>query len=257
MFRSLSIGFTDAIFSFFGAVARFGRLTWEVFYRFPLIFHNFDLTTKQMRIIGIGSIPLVLVSAAFIGMQTVMQANFQMQGLVPMRYLGYAVSKALITELAPVITSFVVSSRISTAIAAEIGSMRTTEQLDAMYCLSLDHIRYVILPKVVAAAVMLPVLVIFAMLVGFLTSIFIVYVFIDVTMFTYLEGLRLFFYYPDMLLGVFKTTIFGVIITLSGAFFGLECTKGAEGIGNSTTNAVMLSAVLILMVNFIMAMIFL
>ena len=180
-----------------------------------------------------------------------------MQGLVPMRYLGYAVSKALVTELAPVITSFVVSSRISTAIAAEIGSMRTTEQLDAMYCLSLDHIRYIVLPKVVAASVMLPVLVVFSNLVGYLASILIANLFIDVTMFTYLEGLRLFFYAPDMLLGIFKTSIFGAIIALSGSFFGLECVKGAEGIGGATTKAVMLSAVLILILNFVVAMIFL
>jgi phospholipid/cholesterol/gamma-HCH transport system permease protein len=257
MVINATIGFMNGIVSFFGSIAAFGKLTWEVFYRFPLIFQNFDLTTKQMRIIGIGSIPLVLVTGAFVGMETVKQANYQMQGLVPMRYLGYAVSKALVTELAPVITSFVVSSRISTAIAAEIGSMRTTEQLDAMYCLSLDHIRYIVLPKVVAASVMLPVLVVFSNLVGFLASILIANLFIDVTMFTYLEGLRLFFYAPDMILGIFKTSIFGAIIALSGSYFGLECIKGAEGIGGATTKAVMLSAVLILILNFIVAMIFL
>jgi len=247
----------NTIYTFLYSVSQITMLTGSVFYRFPLIFKNFDLTMKQIRIIGIGSIPLVLVTGAFVGMETIMQAHFQMQGLVPMRYLGYAVSKALVTELAPVITSFVVSSRISTAIAAEIGSMKTSEQLDAMYCLSLDHIRYVVLPKVVAAAIMLPVLVIFAELVGFLASIFIAYFFINITMHTYLEGLRLFFYAPDMLIGVLKTSVFGVIIAISGAYFGLKCVKGAEGIGASTTRAVMLSAILILVFDFIVALIFL
>jgi phospholipid/cholesterol/gamma-HCH transport system permease protein len=238
-------------------VTQITLLTGRVFYRFPLIFKNPDLTIKQIRIIGIGSIPLVLVTGAFVGMETIMQVNFQMQGLVPMRYLGYAVSKALITELAPVITSFVVSSRVSTAIAAEIGSMKTTEQLDAMYCLSLDHLRYVVLPKVVALAIMMPVLVIFSEVVGFLASIFIAYAFVDVTMFTYLEGLRLFFYAPDMLIGILKTSVFGIIIAISGTYYGLECTKGAEGIGTATTRAVMLSAILILVFDFIVALIFL
>jgi phospholipid/cholesterol/gamma-HCH transport system permease protein len=245
------------IYTFLYSISQFAILAVRVFYRLPLIFKNIDLTMKQIRIIGIGSIPLVLVTGAFIGMETIMQANFQMKGLAPMRYLGYAVSKALITELAPVITCFVVSSRISTAIAAEIGSMRTTEQLDAMYCLSLDHLRYVVLPKVAAAALMMPVLVIFSELVGYLASIFIAYAFIDITMYTYLEGLRLFFYAPDMLIGVFKTSIFGIIIALSGAYFGLECVKGAEGIGAATTGSVMLSAMLILVFDFIMALIFL
>ena len=247
----------NLLYVFLSSVTKIAMLTGQVFYRFPLVFKNFDLTMKQIRIIGLGSIPLVLVTGAFVGMQTILQAHFQMQGLAPMRYLGYAVSKALITELAPVITSFVVSSRISTAIAAEIGSMKTTEQLDAMYCLSLDHIRYVILPKVVAAMVMLPILVIFAEIIGFFASILIAYFFINVTMHVYLEGLRLFFYAPDMLIGVAKTSIFGLAIVISGAHFGLESVKGAEGIGASTTRAVMLSAMLILMFDFIMALIFL
>jgi phospholipid/cholesterol/gamma-HCH transport system permease protein len=245
------------ISSFFYAVYQFSALTVSVFKRFPLIMKNPDLTIQQIRIIGIGSIPLVLVTGAFVGAETITQANFQMKGLAPMRYLGYGVSKALITELAPVITSFVVSSRISTAIAAEIGSMKTSEQLDAMYCLSLDHVRYVILPKVAAAAIMMPVLVIFSELVGFLASILIAYFFIDITMFTYLEGLRLFFYAPDMLIGVFKTSAFGAIIAISGAYYGLECVKGAEGIGMATTNSVMLSAILILLFDFIAALVFL
>lgn len=251
------IGAINMISMFFGTVGKIVTLTGQVLYRFPLVFKNIDLTMKQIRIIGIGSIPLVLVTGAFVGMETLMQANFQLQGLAPMRYLGYAVSKALISELAPVITCFVVSSRISTAIAAEIGSMKTTDQLDAMYCLSLDHIRYVVLPKVVAAAVMMPILVIFSELVGFLASILIAYFFIDITMYTYLEGLRLFFYAPDMLVGILKTSVFGIAIAISGAYFGLECTKGAEGIGASTTRAVMLSAMLILVFDFIMALIFL
>ena len=250
-------GIINIIYRFLYSVSRITKLAGSIFYRFPLIFKNPDLTFRQIRIIGIGSIPLVLVTGAFIGAETIMQANFQMRGLAPMRYLGYAVSKALITELAPVITSFVVSSRISTAIAAEIGSMKTTDQLDAMYCLSLDHIRYVILPKVAAAAIMMPVLVIFSELVGYLASIFIAYFFIDITMFTYLEGLRLFFYAPDMLLGILKTSIFGIMIALSGSYFGLECVKGAEGIGAATTLSVMLSAILILIFDFIIALIFL
>jgi len=247
----------EQIYSFLYAVYQFYSLALSVFSRAPLITKNFDLTIQQIRIIGIGSIPLVLVTGAFVGAETITQANFQMQGLAPMRYLGYAVSKALISELAPVITSFVVSSRISTAIAAEIGSMRTTEQIDAMFCLSLDHIRYVILPKVAAAAIMLPVLVIFSELVGFLASILIAYFFIDITMFTYLEGLRLFFHAPDMIIGVIKTSVFGALIALCGAYYGLECVKGAEGIGVATTNSVMLSAILILVFDFIAALVFL
>lgn len=243
--------------SFFGSITIFMRMFWNIFSRLHLFVKNPDLTTRQMKIIGIGSFPLVLVTSVFIGAETVVQASFQFQGLVPMRYLGFVVSKSLVTELAPVLTAFVVSSRISTAIAAEIGSMKNSEQLDAMICLSLDSTRYVIVPKVIASTIMLPVLVIFAEFLGFLSSTVVAYFFLDVTMSTYVEGLRLFFSPHDMLLGIGKTAIFGTIISLSGAHFGLECAKGAEGIGSATTRAVMLSAMLILIVDFVVALLFL
>lgn len=244
--------------TFFGSVYRLSHLLYSVIIRLHLIFKNPELTLKQMKIIGVGSFPLVLVSSIFFGAETIVQANFQFQGLVPMRYLGFVVSKSLVTELAPVMTAFVVSSRISTAIAAEIGSMKNSEQLDAMVCLSLDSTRYVILPKIVATTVMLPILVIFAELIGYLSSIVVAKFFIDnITMNTYFEGLRLFFSAKDMLLGIAKTTVFGAAIALSGAHFGLECAKGAEGIGSATTRAVMLSAMLILIFDFVVAILFL
>ncbi len=242
--------------TFFISVTQLSQLWWSVVARLHLIFNNPDLTVKQMRVIGVESFPLVVVTSIFVGAETVVQANFQFQGLIPMRYLGFVVSKSMVTELAPVLTAFVVSSRISTAIAAEIGSMKNSEQLDAMTCLSLDATRYVIVPKIVAATIMLPVLVIFAELLGFLSSALVAYFFIDVTMSTYIEGLRLFFSPRDMFIGIFKTSIFGTIIALSGAHFGLQCAKGAEGIGNATTRAVMLAAMLILVFDFVVAILF-
>jgi len=243
--------------TFFAAIARFGIIVRDVVVRLPLIFKNPELTLRQMRVIGIESIPLVIVTSIFVGAEVVVQANFQFQGFVPMRYLGFVVSKSLISELAPVLTAFVVSSRISTGIAAELGSMKNSEQLDAMTCLSLDSTRYVIVPKVVASVIMLPVLVIISEFMGYFASILFVNFFIDVTMNTYLEGLRLFFSAKDMILGILKTSVFGAIIAFSGAYFGLECAKGAEGIGNATTRAVMLSAILILIFDFIIALMFL
>ncbi len=240
---------------FFSSVTAMARLFKNVLLAIPLIRKNPDLTVHQMRVIGVGSLPLVFVSAIFIGATTILQTNFQFQGLAPMRYLGFAVSKALITEICPVISSFVIASRISTAIAAEIGSMKTTEQLDAMCCLSLDSIRYVIMPKIVAAAIMLPVLVIFSEFFAYMSSVVIAFLFIDVTMYTYLEGLKLFFYLPDLLIGIAKTSLFGIIIAMSGAHFGLECSKGAQGIGGATTSAVMLASILILILDFMVALI--
>ncbi|ERP38927.1 MlaE family ABC transporter permease [Chitinivibrio alkaliphilus] len=238
-------------------IALFSRLTAATLWRVPLIRKNWNLTHTQMKTIGLESLPLVIITALFVGAATVIQAHMQFQGFIPLSYLGFAVSKSIVTELGPVLTAFVVASRISTAIAAEIGSMKTTEQIDALHCLSLDHLRYVVVPKFVASVLMLPVLVIFCELIAFASSTVTALLVTNVTLYEYVAGLKLFFNPFDMFLGIFKTTFFGGAIALSGAYFGLSCEKGAEGIGNATTRAFMLSAILILIIDFFVAFLFL
>ncbi len=238
---------------FFKHVKYLTELIWQTITRLHLIVKNFDLTLHQMYIIGVESLPLVIVTSIFVGGESVIQAKFQFAGMIPMRYLGMAVSKALVTELCPVLTSFVVSSRISTAIAAEIGSMKTSEQLDVMTCLSLDSIRYLIVPKFVACFLMLPILVIFSELIAYIGSIITAMFFVDITMHVYLTGLRLFFSMKDLFIGILKTTVFGAIIAFIGSHFGFQSRKGAQGVGEATTRAVMVSALLILLFDFIIA----
>jgi len=221
------------------------------------IFKKPALSFEQAFSIGIGSLPLVTIISIFLGSVTVTQAVYQFQGFIPMRYLGFAVCKSLITELCPVVTSMVVSGRITTAIAAEIGSMKTSEQLDAMHILSLDPIRYLIIPKILAAVIMLPVLVIYSELMAFLGSIVTVVLTVDITLYTYMSGLRLFFQSQDLLVGVFKTAVFGGIIALVGSHFGFMTKGGAQGVGASTTRAVLVASVLILIFDFIIAFVML
>ncbi len=238
---------------FFRHITYIFNLIFYTIARSYLLVKNLNLTTHQMFVIGIESLPLVVVTSIFIGGETVIQANFQFAGLVPMKYLGFVVSKSLLTELCPVLTGFVVSGRISTAIAAEIGSMKTSEQLDAMNCLNLDSIRYLIVPKFIACIIMIPILVIISELIAFIGSAITAMFFIDVTMYLYLTGLKLFFSLPDMMIGISKTTVFGAIIAFTGAHFGFQSRKGAIGIGEATTRAVMTSAVLILFFDFLIA----
>ncbi len=246
-------GVVDTVCLFLRHVTYISDLTWKTCCRVHLLFKNINLTLHQMFVIGVESLPLVVVTSIFVGGETVVQANFLFAGMVPLRYLGYAVSKSLVTELCPVITSFVVASRIATAIAAEVGSMKTSEQLDAMTCLSLDSIRYLIVPKVVASVIMIPVLVIFSELLAFAASVITAILFVDITMHQYLSGLRLFFSVPHMMIGISKTTVFGAIIAFTGAHFGFQARKGAQGVGEATTRAVMASMVLILFFDFLMA----
>jgi phospholipid/cholesterol/gamma-HCH transport system permease protein len=234
-------------------VQRFSVLTARTISRSYLLFKNPDLTVVQMWGLGVESLPLVSVIALFLGSATVTQAVYQMAGIIPMRYLGLLTCKSITTELAPVITGMVVAGRVATGIAAEIGSMKSSEQLDAMQVLRLDPIRYLIVPKTVACVIMLPILAIWGELLAFMGSIITVGLTVDMTMHEYLSGLRLFFDGTGLYVGILKTMVFGGIIALTGAHFGFEAGSGAEGVGNATTKAVITSGVLILIFDFVIA----
>ena len=234
-------------------VRRYSILAVSTFVRTPLLFKNIDITMRHMYTLGIESIPLVTMIAAFLGSATVTQAVYQMSGMIPFRYLGALVCKTTVTELGPVITSMVFAGRVATGIAAEIASMKGSEQLDAMNVLRLDPLRYLIVPKMVACIVMLPVLTVWAILVAFAGAAFTVAVSVDVTMHTYLSGMKLFFNPMDVYVGVGKTAVFGAIVAITGAYYGFQAKGGAAGVGNATTKAVVVSAVLILVFDFVIA----
>lgn len=239
---------------FLRSVNRYGILFFQTFSRIHLLFKNPDITISHMFNLGIESIPLVSVIALFLGSETVIQSVYQMQGFAPMRYLGVLVCKSIVTELGPVITAVVFAGRVATGIAAEIGSMKGSEQLDAMQVLSLDCIRYLIVPKAAACIIMLPVLAIWAEFLAIMGGLVTVVLSVDVTVYTFLSGLQLFFNPVDVFVGIAKTMVFGAIIAITGAHFGLEAKSGAEGVGNATTKAVVTSAVLILVFDFIIAL---
>ncbi|MDR0307472.1 MAG: ABC transporter permease [Chitinispirillales bacterium] len=237
----------------FLGVRSYSLLTAATFSKAPLLVKNIDITTRHMYTLGIESIPLVTMIAAFLGSATVTQAVYQMSGLVPLRYLGALVCKTTVTELGPVITSMVFAGRVATGIAAEIASMKGSEQLDAMNVLRLDSIRYLIVPKMVACIVMLPVLTVWAILIAFVGAGVTVAISVDVTMHTYLSGMKLFFNAYDVYVGVGKTAVFGAIVAITGAYFGFQAKGGAAGVGNATTKAVVVSAVLVLVFDFVIA----
>lgn len=240
----------DNFLEFLRHLARTAYMIGNTFSNVKYIPGVYKIILNEMWIVGIGSLPLVIAAAVFVGGETVLQTEFQFRGIVPVRYLGMAVCKSLITELCPVLVSFIVSSRIATSIAAEIGTMKTSEQIDVMKCLNLDPFRYLVLPKLSACVVMLPVLVILGELSAFISSIIIATAFIDITPYTYFQGFRLFFSPVELLTGILKSAIFGLIICFTGAYSGLQTKGGASGVGASTTNAVVISAIMILIADF-------
>jgi phospholipid/cholesterol/gamma-HCH transport system permease protein len=239
---------------FLQSTADFGSLLWITFKRLPLLVRNPDLTVAQMYALGIESVGLVSVIALFLGSVTVTQSTYQMSGIIPLRYLGVLVSKSIVNELGPVITSMVFAGRVATGIAAEIGSMKNSEQFDAMAVLNLDPIRYLIVPKTAACIIMVPMLVIWAELLAFFGALVTVVLSVDMTVFHFFQGLRLFFNPSDLYFGILKTTVFGAIVAITGSHFGFLVKGGAQGVGNATTKAVVTSVVLILIFDFLMAL---
>lgn len=222
--------------------------------RLPMLVRNPDLTVTQMYMLGVESVGLVSVIAVFLGAVTVTQAIYQMSGIIPLRYLGVLVQKSVLTELGPGITSMVFAGRVATGIAAEIGSMKNSEQFDAMAVLNLDPIRYLIVPKMAACIIMVPLLVVWAELLAFLGAMVTVILSVDMTLHHFMHGLRLFFTPSDLYFGILKTSVFGAIVAVTGSHFGFHVRSGAEGVGHATTQAVVTSVVLILIFDFLIAL---
>jgi len=207
----------------------------------------------QMDRIGVGSLGLVVVISLFTGAVAAVQAAYQFSNVVPLKYIGAVILRSVIIELGPVLTALVVGGRVGAAIAAELGSMKVTEQIDALRAMGVNPVRYLIIPRIVAATVMLPVMTVFsnaiAIFGGFLVAVFS----IGVTPVTYVNGLKDFFYLKDLLSGLIKALCFGNIIGTMGCFYGFRTEGGAEGVGTATTRAVVSSCVFVLILDYLLA----
>jgi len=248
-FRSIGI----LILNFLQDVGGIFLLSARVLFKFKELPRTSRQTFEQMQEIGLGSIPLVLVTSLFVGAVAAVQAAYQFQDYVPMVFLGTVVGKSVILELGPVLTALVVGGRVSASIAAELGTMQVTEQIDAMEMLAIDPVRYLVLPRFVACIVMLPVLTTFADLLAILGGMVVANIAIDVSYSTFTEGLRLFFYVDDVISGLLKAFAFGAIIALMGCFNGFRTHGGAQGVGRSTMHAVVSSCILVLITNYFLA----
>ncbi len=208
---------------------------------------------EQMHIVAVGSLPLVLTTSIFVGAVTAVQAVYQMQAYVPMKFLGTIVSKSVMIELGPVLVALVVGGRLCANYAAELGTMKVTEQIDALEMLAIDPMRYLALPRFLATFLMIPVITVFADAIAIISGYVISVTTMDVTISTFIEGLRMFFDAADLFSGIIKAFFFGGIISLSGLFFGLNTKGGAEGVGNATMMAVVGSCLSVLVADYFLA----
>jgi phospholipid/cholesterol/gamma-HCH transport system permease protein len=230
-----------------------GLLFWRSLLAIRKLGRSMPLVFEQARRIGVQSLPLVTITSIFTGAVTAVQAAYQLKEFVPKLYLGTAIYKSVVIELGPVLTALVVGGRVSASIAAELGTMRVTEQIDAMDAMAIDPVRYLTMPRLVAALVMLPMLTVFADILAIGGGFFISNASLDISPTTFVEGMKLYFFPRDVMGGLIKAFVFGGIISLMGCAAGLRTRGGAVGVGASATRAVVASCVLILMGDYVLA----
>ncbi len=216
-----------------------------------------DQIVEQMMQIGVRGLPLITVVSIFAGAVSAWQAAYQLQNLMPLDYLGSAAGKAILLEMGPVLTGLVIAGRNGASIAAEVGTMHVTEQIDALESMAIDPVRYLAVPRVVAATVMIPVVVIFADTIAMGGA-------FSVALLVYNQGAPIFFgtfmdYFviTDLIMSVTKGVVFGFSTALIGVSVGLNAFGGAKGVGLAAIESFVYSSAAILITDFVLAMILL
>jgi phospholipid/cholesterol/gamma-HCH transport system permease protein len=207
-------------------------------------------TLLQMDVIGVGSLPIVLLTGFFTGGVLALQSYRTLSTFGEVGLLGEMVALSVVRELGPVLTALMVAGRISSGIASELGSMLVSEQVDAMRAFGTDPIRKLVLPRLFATLATLPVLTILADFFGMLGGFFISFSTVHLSSREYWSSVQQSLTYQDVTQGLIKPFVFAVVIAMVGCYYGLNTTGGTEGVGRSTTQAMVVASVLILVLDF-------
>jgi phospholipid/cholesterol/gamma-HCH transport system permease protein len=207
------------------------------------------LAVEQARRLGVDSLPIGLFIALFTGIVLALLASYSFTGAVPLYFVGTLVEKTVTLELAPVLTGLALAGRVGANIAAEVGTMSVTEQVDALETLGYDPLAYLVVPRVIAGTLMFPVVVAAAMMVGVAAGWMAAVLLLQISSAEFLKGARLFFETFDVTYGLVKSASFGFAVTLIGCAQGIRTRGGAVGVGRGATSAVVYSAVMILVLD--------
>lgn len=229
--------------SFLGGLS---NLIFQSFYWMFVPGRKSQRVLEQAKRAGMDSLPIVSLIGLFIGMIFAFQTAYLMQRLGSEMYIASIVALSLVRELGPVITSLVVAGRVGAAITAEIGSMQVTEQIDALEAMATNPVRYLVVPRVIALSLMLPILTLYANIIGILGGwmicVYKLYIPSRLYMNITFEAIK----FKDLFTGLAKTVFFGMIIAFVSCYEGFNVEGGAEGVGRATTRAVVSSFILII-----------
>jgi phospholipid/cholesterol/gamma-HCH transport system permease protein len=196
------------------------------------------LLLEQMRRLGVESVPIALFIAVFTGIVLALLSQYIFTGAVPIYFVGTLVGKTIMLELGPVLTGMALAGRVGANIAAELGTMRVTEQVDALETLAYDKHAYLVVPRVLAGTLMFPVITALAAAIGVIAGWITATALLDLSTQEFVKGLTIFYKFKDIWYGLVKAASFGTAVTLLGCLQGLATTGGAAGVGRRTTLAV-------------------
>ncbi|UBF29509.1 MlaE family lipid ABC transporter permease subunit [Kovacikia minuta CCNUW1] len=210
-------------------------------------------TLEQMAIVGPESLLIALLTAAFVGMVFTIQVSREFINLGAGSAVGGVLAISLARELAPVLTAVIMAGRVGSAFAAEIGTMQVTEQVDALYMLKTDPIDYLVIPRVIACCLMVPILTVLSLLTGLIGGMFIADGLYGISHKVFFDSVQGFLTTWDLCSAPIKGFCFGALIAIIGSSWGLTTTGGAKGVGQSTTTAVVTSLLAIFISNFFLS----
>ncbi|AFY66760.1 MlaE family lipid ABC transporter permease subunit [Geitlerinema sp. PCC 7407] len=210
-------------------------------------------TLEQMVLVGPDSLLIALVTATFVGAVFTIQVAREFINFGATSAVGGVLAVALLRELAPVLTAVVIAGRVGSAFAAEIGTMCVTEQIDALQMLRTDPVDYLVIPRVIACSLMLPLLTILCFITGMAGGMIVVTTIYDIPSRVFLDSARNFLAVWDLVSAMLKALVFGALIAVIGTSWGLTTTGGAKGVGQSTTTAVVTALLAIFISNFFLS----
>ena len=205
---------------------------------------------NQMLQVGVMSLPVIMITGIFTGMVLAVQTYYQFHKLTVETAVGLVVGLSMTRELGPVLSGLMLAGRIGAAFAAELGTMAVTEQIDALHTLATDPVQYLVLPRFIACLILLPVLTIMADFIGIAGGYVVGVKMFGINSTYYLRHMSQYMCPMDIIGGLIKAFIFGIVIATIGCYKGLNTEGGAEGVGRSTTGAVVVSSILILILDF-------
>lgn len=234
-------------------LGRYLIFTFRAFGGMGYVLRRPKLILDQVYHLGLLSLPVVSFTAVFIGMVVALMVSYQLEAGLPKFYVGATGGRTILIELAPVIISLLIVARVGSNITARIGTMKVTEQIDALETMGINSVHYLALPVIIAGVIVVPALVIYGNLISLVAAAVSAKVILNIPIADYVFGLRRYVILNDVLGGLLKTLLFGLTMGSVSSYYGFETGVGAEGVGRSVTYSVVTAAALIMVIDFSVA----